>query len=165
MLTLQMEESPKSPANGGVVAGNLPEFLDESDFDGELSPEFPIKEEMIAEVMQELYKEITCSSSSTFTSTVSPSIENIPSPSSIPSPLVADNGMSESCGASVSDSASTVMVGVEFMGMVAGRYGGGNAGFPVGCDCGVGLAMDGCDEVDFGDEWLDIVMGWDPLEG
>ncbi|KAJ6745734.1 hypothetical protein OIU74_028411 [Salix koriyanagi] len=70
---------------------------------------------MIEEVMRDLYKEITCTKSAT--------LDNVPSP------LFVDNGKSESCGASVSDSSSTVMAGVEFVG-VAGKLAGRDSGFP-----------------------------------
>ncbi|KAJ6698135.1 hypothetical protein OIU79_011629 [Salix purpurea] len=110
------------------------EYLTDFDLDGDLSPGFPIKEEMIEE--------------------------------------------SESCGASVSDSSSTVMAGVEFVG-VAGKLAGSDTGFPGkglseerrGFDFGEGylaerMMIDGRDGAEFGDDqWLDrVLMGWGPVE-
>ncbi|KAF9681023.1 hypothetical protein SADUNF_Sadunf06G0182500 [Salix dunnii] len=140
------------------------EYMTDFDLDGDLSPGYPIKEEMIEEVMQDLYKEITCTKSAT--------LDNVPSP------LFVDNGKSESCGASVSDFSSTVMAGVEFVG-VAGKIAGGDSGLPGkrlseerrGFDFGEGylaerMMIDGRDGVEFGDDqWLDrVLMGWGPVE-
>ncbi|KAL9363176.1 hypothetical protein Peur_045961 [Populus x canadensis] len=140
------------------------EYLTDFDLDGDHSPEFPIKEEMIEEVMQDLYKEITCTKSAPL--------------GNVPSPVFVDNGKSESCGASVSDSSSTVMAGVEFAGF-AGKLAGGYLGLPGnrlreerrGFALGEGflaerMMMDGCDVVELGDDqWLDrVLMGWGPVE-
>ncbi|CAK7352972.1 unnamed protein product [Dovyalis caffra] len=155
------EESLVLPGND-VTDGCFKEF----DLDGDLSPEFPIKEEMIEEVMQELYKEITCAK---------------PAPlNNVLSLVFVDNGKSESCGASVSDSSSTVMAGVEFVGF-PGKFSGGNVGlqgngvwegavrgFDFGEEGFLGewKMMDRCDGVEFGDDqWLDrVLMGWAPVE-
>lgn len=165
-----MEESSQQPEND-VIALTLPEFLVETDFEADdLSPEFPIKEEMIEEVMQELYKEITCPTSTCTETAASTSSETLPSGSPLPpqsplsslsSPFFVNSGKSESCGASVSNSESSVMAGVEFAGGAFGQTGGESVKLS---ECEEEGMMDGCDEVKFGDEWLEKVMGWAPLE-
>ncbi|TQE11135.1 hypothetical protein C1H46_003141 [Malus baccata] len=160
------------PAVSVDIAGKFPELSDE------LLPEIPIKEELIEEVMQELYKEITTTNSpAAATTTTATSDCNKPSSpaATFPTPsLVVGNGKSESCGASVSDSASTVMVGVEFVGP-AGKKGGSPENGAWRSECGrsnhglvvVKGGMDGCDhagEVD--DEWLERVLmsTWGPVD-
>ncbi|KAJ9168229.1 hypothetical protein P3X46_019779 [Hevea brasiliensis] len=171
-----MEGSSMSPAND-TIARILPEFLLEPDLEADLSPECPIKEEMIEEVMQELYREITFTSpSSTCTeTTASPSSETIlsgsplPPPPPLSAPSFVNSGKSESCGASVSNSASSVMAGVE---LVGGAFGNGTDESvelrdveEKGCDSEVVEEEEHCcDGIQFGDEWLEKVMGWTPLE-
>lgn len=162
-----MEESVVKVLDGAYsrdMAGLFPEILSvpDGDDDSDSLPGFQFKEEMVVEVMQELWKEIS-----------SP-------PARLPSP-------EGSCGASFSDSASTVMAGVEMVG------GGGGGTSLVGLDgrrpgraaagkgwtaevakeeeCYVpefmavgGEVMDGCDAVEFDDEWLSRVLSWDPLD-
>ncbi|KAJ4837975.1 hypothetical protein Tsubulata_037841 [Turnera subulata] len=174
-------ESSTRPGSDVIAAGNFHELLRETDWDSEVSPELHIKEELVEEVMQELYREITCpspppqlttcSSSSTLNvaSSPSPSSEGVPSPASSSLPafraVFADDGKSESCGASVSDSSSTVMAGVEYVG-VAGKAAGGSSLSVVSGGSGEWMEgmMDGCDQVEFDDEWLERVMSWVPLE-
>lgn len=86
--------------------------------------EVPIEEELVEEVMRELYREIHhhSASSSAAASALFPA---------------------ETCGASVSESASTVMAGIDH----------------------VGKAMDGGDEESEEDDgWLARVMSWGPLD-
>ncbi|BFG18144.1 hypothetical protein CerSpe_044180 [Prunus speciosa] len=120
--------------------------------------------------MQELYKEITPTPATNSTKPSSPAA-SFPTPS-----LVVGNGKSESCGASVSDSASTVMAGIKFVGPT-----GNNGGFSP--ENGVGLwsecggntnnglvvgkgVMDGCDAGEaVDDEWFERVMNtWGPVD-
>ncbi|KAJ0091189.1 hypothetical protein Patl1_13025 [Pistacia atlantica] len=168
------EEDSKSPETNfsGDVVGSLTMLLTEVDDETELSPESPMKEEKIEEIMQELYKELTCSSSSNVSPT-SP-LSSFPSPLSSPSSslssssLLPFDGKSESCGASVSDSGSTVMAGIEFVGptgcMTKGKVGlSGNGEWTVGIGCHGGGEGEGCDLMEEdGDEWLARVLGWGP---
>ncbi|KDP34099.1 hypothetical protein JCGZ_07670 [Jatropha curcas] len=175
-----MEGSSKSAVDD-VSSAAWPEFLVETDLESELSAEFPIKEEMIEEVMQELYKEITGPASTCTETAASPSSETTVSVSSLTppsslssfsislsSPFFVNSGKSESCGVSVSNSASSVMAGVEYAGVSVFRNAAGegveNEEEGEGEEFGERLMMDGCDGVEFGDEWLEKVMGWAPLE-
>ncbi|KAJ9183573.1 hypothetical protein P3X46_007410 [Hevea brasiliensis] len=159
-----MEESSKLPEND-VIALILPEFLVETVLEADLSPEFPIKEEMIEEVMQELYKEITFPPSTcTETANSGSPLPPLSPLSSLSSPFFVNSGKSESCGASVSNSASSVMAGVEFAGGVLGNAGGESVELKDSEEEGEERMMDRCDGVKFGDEWLEKVMGWAPLE-
>ncbi|EEF45785.1 conserved hypothetical protein [Ricinus communis] len=171
-----MKISSESPGND-VFSRSFSEFLTEFDVEAE----FSIKEEMIEEVMQELYKEITSPAVSTCRDEAA---EQTGSPSSgsaslssismsLSAPSVAGSGKSsESCGASVSGSASSVMAGVEFAGGVFGNR--GRESVELSDEVALleeveGLfeernMTDGCDGVEFGDEWLEKVMGWSPLQ-
>ncbi|KAL4335068.1 hypothetical protein GQ457_07G038850 [Hibiscus cannabinus] len=82
-------DSPETELSGDV-SGKLNVFMTEYSYEG------LVQEEKVEEIMQELYKEITLATSSSNTSP----------PTTI----------SESCGASMSDSSSTVMAGIEFVG-------------------------------------------------
>ncbi|GMI92590.1 hypothetical protein HRI_002928300 [Hibiscus trionum] len=104
--------SPETELSGGI-SGKLNVFLTESDDGSELSYEGLVEEEKVEEIMQELYKEITLTTSSSNTSP--PTTVTFPSLSSSSS-LLSSLKISESCGASVSDSSSTVMAGIEFVG-------------------------------------------------
>ena len=124
----------------------------EQDLDA--AAEVPIREELVEEVMRELYREIHCEAPSSASATAS---------------FLA--GGAESCGASVSDSASSVMAGIAPV---------GPAGYWRGCiDRGPVVVgdtdhdrdekrMDGCDgdqeEDDGDDEWLARVLSWGPVE-
>ncbi|GLT25564.1 hypothetical protein SLA2020_006860 [Shorea laevis] len=168
------------------IAGKLDLFLSEADDDSEFSDGFLIEEEKVEEIMRELYKEITscpCASSPpaanlpSTTSSVSSTSSLIPF-STQPFFAVCDvtDVKSDSCGASVSDSASTVMAGVEFAGPTFKNVASPEirSGSPVenemgmeggGIDDGVGgVGMDGCDGEVVDDQWLARVLGWDPLE-
>lgn len=161
-----MEAGTQYPPESNIfddISGKFTELPTEQDDAVELYPEIPIKEELIEEVMQELYKEITCSSNCTNQS---------PSPST--TSFVAGNGKSESCGASVSDLASTVMAGVEFVGSNE-RFVGVKTEFASGSSSsstlavvekgfGEGDQVDGCDGVEVDDEWLARVLSWGPVE-
>ena len=174
---LAMEESVAVKALGydfsDDLAGLFPEILAVPDGDGDDSlPGFQFKEEMVEEVMQELWKEIS-----------SPPAILPPSPE-LPG-LVVGVGR-ESCGASFSDSASTVMAGVEMAaggggsgslvglaGRKAGRgaSGKGSAAEVAEEECYVpefggagGERMDGCDGLEFDDEWLSRILSWGPLD-
>lgn len=155
-----MDESSKSSPESNT-AGKFMDLLTEHDDAAEL---FPIKEELIEEVMQELYREITCTSGCS--TDISSSPATLPSTSSAAS-FVVGNGKSESCGASMSDVASTVMVGVEFVGSTE-RLGGlkaevGSASSAVEKGYGDGV-MDDCDSVEVDDEWIARVLSWGPVE-
>jgi hypothetical protein len=136
--------------------------------DEELLLEIPIGEERIEKFMQELYKEITTTAS--------------PPPASS---FLWNGWESESCGAAVSDSASTVMAGVEFAGKMisapenGGRYGckcRSNEGLVVGkreegamngcdaCGDGHGRKVDGGDDDDEDEEWFARVLSWGPAD-
>ncbi|XP_034199309.1 uncharacterized protein LOC117614562 [Prunus dulcis] len=163
-----MEAGPKSPSPetsiSDEMAGNFPELIDQ------LSPDMPIEEELIEEVMQELYKEITPTPATNTAKPSSPAA-SFPMPS-----LVVGNGKSESCGASVSDSASTVMAGVKFVGPT-GNNGGFSPENGVGAwsECGgntnnglvVGKGVMDCCEAGeaVDDEWFERVMNtWAPVD-
>lgn len=163
-----MEAGPKSPSPETFISdemvGSFPELIDQ------LSPDMPIEEELIEEVMQELYKEITPTSATNTTKPSSPAA-GFPTPS-----LVVGNGKSESCGASVSDSASTVMAGIKFVDPT-GNSGGFSPENGVGAwsECsgntnnglvvGKGV-MDRCDAGEaVDDEWFERVMNtWAPVD-
>ncbi|XVE70924.1 hypothetical protein DITRI_Ditri10aG0108700 [Diplodiscus trichospermus] len=188
-------KSPETELSGDI-SGKLKVLLTESDDESKFSNEGLVEEEKLEEIMQELYKEITSSSYYT-----SPSTLTLPSPSSsslsplslssMPSLAVSDV-KSESCGASMSDSSSTVMAGIEFVGP-AKKLCDVNLGLPktgngltdnnlwimeMGFDdnndnkvVGGGVQrlkeekMEGCDEGDAGDDqWLERVLSWRPLE-
>ncbi|KAL5769061.1 hypothetical protein ACOSQ2_015844 [Xanthoceras sorbifolium] len=169
-MTKQDSKSTASEFSDDVV-GRLTTLLTEVDDDSELSSDqFPIKEEKIEKIMQELYTEISCSSFtkvdsisplSTFTSPLpSPSISSI---SSLPF-----DGKSDSCGASISVSGSTVMAGVEFGGGTTRNIGSLKVGLTENMlgrgSSGVGNheKMEGCDGWEVGDEWLARVLGGGP---
>lgn len=76
-------------------------FLDDED----QGDDVPVKEELVEEVMRQLWKEINSSPVS--------EIETPASSESSPSFLPSVVGDKESCGASFSDSASTLMAGIE----------------------------------------------------
>ncbi|KAL6200940.1 hypothetical protein ACLB2K_024655 [Fragaria x ananassa] len=73
----------------------------------ELIPEIPIGEEHVEKFMQELYKVMT---------TPAGSDTSVEHPSWTAAGYAATGWESESCGAAVSDSASSVMAGVEYAG-------------------------------------------------
>lgn len=150
------------------MGGLFPEILAMPETEESL-PGFQFQEETVEEFMQELWKEIS-----------SP-------PARLPSPYVspefAVSTCRESCGASFSDSASTVMVGVEMAGGLGGASLVGFASRISGWSAeGKGPAMevaeaesyvpelvavsgkrmDGCDGVEFDDEWLSRVLSWGP---
>lgn len=162
-----MEESPKSSLKSDLAV-KLTDLLKELDGDGELT-EFTVKEELIEEVMQEFYKEITSTATSTTASNISTTSvpANFPSQSPLmPVVAVSDGGKSESCGASVSDSTSTVMAGIEIVGPTGtGKKKFGSQEIKIGFEFDHGMMMNGCDGGDFDDdEWLARVLGWDPQE-
>ncbi|TYI16981.1 hypothetical protein ES332_A08G292900v1 [Gossypium tomentosum] len=179
-----------SPEYGfsGEAAVKLNVLLTESDDESEFSND----EGKLEEIMQELYKEITATTTSSSPNT-SPLMVTLPSPSSSssssspplylsPPPFSVSDVKSESCGASMSDSSSTVMAGIEFV-VPAGKLPEKEIGVTeMGFDddnnttttinnnnSGDFVAreeeMDGCDEGELGnDQWLTIVLGWGPLE-
>ncbi|XVE53899.1 hypothetical protein DITRI_Ditri03aG0039100 [Diplodiscus trichospermus] len=178
----------------GDISGKLNVLLTESIDENELSNEGLVEEEKLEEIMQELYKEITSSSYNTSPPTItllSPSSSSLSpfSMSSLPFFCVSDF-KSESCGASMSDSSSTVMAGIAFVGQ-AGKLSDIKAGLPetgngspsnelwvlgMGFDDNssnndvVGreeeeVEMERCDEGEVGDDqWLARVLRWGPLE-
>ena len=152
-LSFTMEEQSSRSSLKPDLAVKLTDLLSELDGDCDVpSTEFNVKEELIEEVMQELYKEITC------TSTTSTNPPNFPSPSTL-SPVAFSDVKSESCGASVSDTASTVMAGIEFVGPTGKKIAAPEVvGFD---DHGM---VDGCGDWNLDDEWLARVLGWDPQE-
>ena len=171
-----MEVSSSHPLENDFISRCFPEFLTEAD----VETEFAIDEEMIEEVMQELYKEITSPAASTCSeaeaaATVAVTKEAqslaVRPPSPLPSMslsakvFVESGKSSESCGASVSDSASSVMAGVEFAGGVVGSAGRESVGdvalmeeeddeemLAGERDMMMMMEMEGCDGVEFGDE-------------
>ncbi|GMJ07627.1 hypothetical protein HRI_004431900 [Hibiscus trionum] len=152
------EEESKSPETelSGDVAWKLSVLLTESDDESELSDEGLVEEDKLEEIMQELYREITIASSSSYNTS--------------PLPFSAVSGVNgESCGASMSDLSSTVMAGIEFVAAPTGKYLAKNelTNNDVGGEEDV--EMDGCDEGeidddDDDDQWLARVLGWVPLE-
>ncbi|ESR64080.1 hypothetical protein KPL70_000513 [Citrus sinensis] len=166
-LDMKKEDS-KSPDESGIsgdLVGTLTMLLTEVDDEAELSPELLIKEEKIEEVMRELYKEISTSPSCTNVNPTSPP-SNVPSPP----PSLPFDVKSESCGASISVSGSTVMAGIEYVGPTGNIASAENGVWMVGRGDGnsnnnhnaVGEEMDGCDLLDVGDEWLARVLRWGP---
>ncbi|GMI81392.1 hypothetical protein HRI_001808500 [Hibiscus trionum] len=194
------KEDLKSPGTGisGDISGKLNVFLTDSDDGSDLSYEGLVEEEKVEEIMQELYKEITSASNTSPPTTV----RNFSFPifffaaMQLLSPLtffpVHDViKISESCGASMSDSSSTVMAGVEFVGPTKKMPSSVKGGLPppekelritdMGFDDnnnvvksrGAGkrevekMESSCCDEeggeVD-DDQWLARVLGWGPLE-
>ncbi|PPR80283.1 hypothetical protein GOBAR_AA40436 [Gossypium barbadense] len=135
-----------SPEYGfsGEAAGKLNVLLTESDDESEFSND----EGKLEEIMQELYKEITATTTSS-------------SPNTSPPMVTLPDVKSESCGASMSDSSSTVMAGIEFV-VHAGKLPEKEIGVT---EMAREEEMDGCDEGELGnDHWLTIVLGWGPLE-
>ncbi|KAE8100020.1 hypothetical protein FH972_017955 [Carpinus fangiana] len=154
----------------------LTEF--ERDDDDDDMSSFSIKEEVVEEVMQELHKEISPSActkpTTTWPASFASSSSSSSSSSSFSLTLFADSeGKSESCGPSVSDSASTVMAGIEFTGPALKMGSPAETGFWEGGGCnyygtvasvgeGFGESLDGCDGGELDDEWLGRLLLWDP---
>ncbi|KAG4141654.1 hypothetical protein ERO13_D06G087450v2 [Gossypium hirsutum] len=141
-------EESKSPEAelSGEFSGNLSVLLAESDDESEFSNEGSVEKEKLEEIMQELYKEITVTSSSY---NASPTVT-----SSLPF-------FGESCGASMSDSSSSVMAGIELVAptkelLVIGM--GFNDNKSVMVD--EVKEMDVCDD----DQWLARALGWVSME-
>ncbi|GLT54203.1 hypothetical protein SLA2020_274210 [Shorea laevis] len=168
-----MEENSnwlKSETTGSLTR-RLNDLLTEFERDDDdMSSEFSIKEEMVEEAMQELHKEIISPSACTEPTTWPASFPSPPSSSLSTSPFADSEGKSESCGASVSESASTVMAGIEFLGLPL-RMGSPENGFCGGVVEGggcnyygveVGESLDGCDGGESDDEWLGRLLRWDP---
>lgn len=152
------EKRPDPEATGGF-AGALTGFLADSDEEGGLSPELPIEEELVEKVMHELYEAIT--GQNDFANV--PAAPPPPPHQQQPPASVEKNGENGSCGASVSETASTVMAGVHFTcraGGLSGPSGGGEGlgeeGEAGGGGGGVGLEIDD-------DEWLEKALSWVPL--
>ncbi|KAK5830078.1 hypothetical protein PVK06_013872 [Gossypium arboreum] len=147
----------------GNVAGKLNVLLTDSDDGSEFSYEGSVEEEKLEEIMQELYKEIASTSpppSVTFPSLSSSSSSS----SSLTFSPISDVKISESCGASMSDSSSTVMAGIAFVGPT-GKFPDVKEGSP---EKELWIkGMERCDEEEgeVGDDpWLARVLGWGPLE-
>ncbi|KAK8547369.1 hypothetical protein V6N13_098079 [Hibiscus sabdariffa] len=191
------KEDLKSSETGlsGDISGKLNVFMTDSNEGSELSYEGLVQEEKVEEIMQELYKEMTLATSSSNTSpptsvavtfpSLSLSLSLSSSSSSLLSSLtffpVNDVKISESCGASMSDSSSTVMAGIEFVGptrRMPGVKGGSSekelwimdTGFEFDGEydnnkaviiAGGGKGETGRMEVDE-DQWLARVLGWGP---
>ncbi|TYH12971.1 hypothetical protein ES288_A06G107900v1 [Gossypium darwinii] len=142
-------EESKSPDTelSGDFSRKLRVFLTESDDESEFSNEGSVEKEKLEEIMQELYKEITVTSSSYNTS-----------------PTVTSSSLSsfgESCGASLSDSSSSVMAGIELVApteelLVIGMGFNDNKSV-IGDEV---KEMDGCDD----DQWLARALGWVSME-
>ena len=130
---------------------------------GDESSEVDIKEEMVVEVMHELWKEInSCYSDEC---ELKKSFKRNPASFPVPGGFSGVGGDNERCGPVVSDVGSTVMAGVGptngFSGeeVVQGRE--------LKCGCSRmhgGGAMDGYDGGEFDDEWLTSVLSMDPQE-
>lgn len=138
--------------------------IDEYDF-LELFPEIPIKEELVEEVMQELYREITCNNSEP---TNQIELETFPAPFPYLSAsfVVGNDKSAESCGASVSDLESTVMAGIEFFGPTVVFDGRNVASSEIGNaeEVVVVEEMNGYDGEEVNDEWLARIMSWPTIE-
>lgn len=132
-----MEQSPNpSEEEEEGLKGKLHELLDESDGEGECG-QFRFQEETVEEVMQELYKEIA-----------------FPLSQTVPSSVFVNDGKNGSCGASVSDTASTVMAGIEVVSPGAG-------GFPVTGNVSAAVEEEKKIEgFDLDDEWIGRVLSW-----
>ncbi|KAK8568589.1 hypothetical protein V6N13_106494 [Hibiscus sabdariffa] len=180
MLKLGTPESGLS----GDAAGSLNVVLTESDDEIEFSNLGFVQEEKLEEIMQELYREIT---SPSYNTTSQQPMVTLPSSSSSSSPLhlsslpffSACDVKSESCGASMSQSSSTVMAGIAFVGPCVKVGLPGKKKISAENDLRVMMEMgfndykksknklvgeeemEGCDE---NDEWLSRVLGWGPLE-
>ncbi|CAK9146902.1 unnamed protein product [Ilex paraguariensis] len=170
-----MEESRKEPEseNGGEVSGELYELLAISD--DEFSLEIPINEEMVKEVMQELWREIAYryNDDRDIITSLTPDIFPMASPLSS---FIVVGGDNESCGPAFSDSASTVMAGTELSSGGVPVLGPtnfiatGDMGLPVptrngswGGDEGA-EKMDGWDGGEFDDEWVTRILNLGPQE-
>lgn len=173
---------PEFVITGDTTWKNPPDLM--SVPDEELLLEIPIGEERIEKFMQELYKEITTAArTTTAANKPSPAVASYPSESSFLWNGWERERERESCGAAFSDSASTVMAGVEFAGnMISAPENGGRCGCK--CRSNEGLvvgkreegAMNGCDacgvghgrKVDGGDdddeEWFARVLSWGPAD-
>ncbi|XVF35339.1 hypothetical protein REPUB_Repub18cG0137100 [Reevesia pubescens] len=175
----QDSKRPETELSSDIV-GKLYILLTESDDESEFSNEglVDIQEEKLEEIMQELYKEIITTSSFNVSPPPTATLPSSSSPLSLPSlPFFGVSDVkSESCGASMSDSSSTVMAGVEFVGP-AGKLPELKEGLPENelwvmelgfKDNNVGGGeeqMEGCDEVEVGDDqWLARVLRWSPLD-
>lgn len=145
-------EESKSPETelSGDVAGNLSLFLTESDDQSESSIEGSVEKAKLEEIMQELYKEITGISSSY---NASPPTVTSQFPSSS-LPFFDIN--SESCGASMSDSSSSVMAGIELVAPTERCLGKDNNNVK-GDEV---KEMDDCDD----DELVAGALGWVSME-
>lgn len=133
-----MEESPEPTE---ALAGKIHDLLTESDNE---TAQFCFAEEMIEEVMRQFYNEIA----------PSPPEKQVPPPSSV-FPLLTDEGKNGSCGASVSDSTSTVMAGIEAAGsvrMLPAEKLEAKTEMEVGSE-----EL----ELDLDDEWLSRVLSWE----
>ncbi|XVF89095.1 hypothetical protein PTKIN_Ptkin19aG0103200 [Pterospermum kingtungense] len=182
--------SPESELPGDI-SGKLNVLLAESDDENDLSNEgLVVEEKKLEEIMQELYKEITTPS---YNSSPPPTVA-FPSPSYSLSFFSVSDVKGESCGASMSDSSSTVMAGIEFV-VPTGKLSDVKVGLPAETGKGspenelwvmgmgfddnnnnncnnvsVGGAvreeeMEGCDEGEVGDDqWLARVLKWGPLD-
>ncbi|KAK8505279.1 hypothetical protein V6N13_045721 [Hibiscus sabdariffa] len=157
----QEKEGSRSPETeiSGDFAWNLSVLLSEPEDESELSDESLVEEEKLEEIMQELYREITT------TTTSSSSHNTSPVPLS-PPPFSAVSG--ESCGASISDSSSTVMAGIEFVSPIGQYFAMNELTNNIVGGGGEERGMDGCDEgeidVDDDDQWLASVLGWVPMD-
>ncbi|KAF8014768.1 hypothetical protein BT93_H0538 [Corymbia citriodora subsp. variegata] len=112
--------------------------------------------------MHELYEEITGQNDSTNVPAAPP--PRPPVPARLPS-SVEENGKNGSCGASVSEKASTVMAGVHFTccraaGEPSSMLSAAAERFREAREAGGGGGGDGA-EVD--DEWLEKALSWVPL--
>ncbi|KAJ1442802.1 hypothetical protein SESBI_00682 [Sesbania bispinosa] len=137
-----------------ALTGKLRELLAESD--NEETGQFRFQEEMVEEVMQDLYKEIAFSAAGD--GPVQPTI-------------FIDDGKNGSCGASISASASTVMAGIEVASFTGGFPATENVSAVVEVDGGRSDAfalfgfgeenkMQGFDRGDIDDEWVGRVLSW-----
>ncbi|KAK8602470.1 hypothetical protein V6N13_057901 [Hibiscus sabdariffa] len=159
----QEKEGSRSPETelSGDFAWSLSVLLSESDDESELSDECLVEEEKLEEIMQELYREIT-------TTTNSSSYNTSPAPLSPPPFSAVSVVYGESCGASMSDSSSTVMAGIEFVAPTAKYFAMNELTNNIGGGGGEERGMDGCDEGeiddDDDDQWLARVLGWVPME-
>lgn len=129
-----MEKAPDSPTHEEALVNKIQElFTDESDSE---MAQFCFEEETIEEVMQQFYNELAGSHK----------------PPSSPPPHATDAGSNGSCGASVSDSNSTVMAGIQLVGPACNSPPKAKVTMETSSEVE-------SDELD--DEWLGKVLSWE----
>lgn len=132
----------------------------------DLSSEVEIQEEMVVEVMHELWKEIHSCYTDQCNSNISFSKTPASFPVTAPVCFSSVGGDNERCGPVLSAVGSTVMAGVG-MGPTNGAGSEVAKRMDLSCGCSMkhgGGKMDGYDGGEFDDEWLTSVLSMDPQE-